>query len=112
MAVVQTYVVTPAIQSRAATWLGDFWRLRRWRMTLFSSYSRLWAGVVEVPAVCKSPLRNCEVGRLERAPDLLAVDLDDGVVKSIAVPAEALGDVLRTPKIFWHLTHAVEYRVA
>ena len=58
------------------------------------------------------PFGNGEVGRLDRAPDRLAVDLDEGLVKSIAVPAEALGGLVNLLRFFRHLTHAVEYRVA
>ena len=57
------------------------------------------------------PLRDREVGRLERAPDLLAVDLDRGLIKSIAVPVEALGDLVKLLRFFRHLIHAKEYRV-
>ena len=54
----------------------------------------------------QAPPGNREVVRLERTPDLLAVDLDDGVVKSIAVPVEALGDLVKLLRFFRHLTHA------
>ena len=57
------------------------------------------------------PLGNREVVRLERAPDLLAVDLDEGVVKSNAVPVEALGDLVKLLRFFRHLIHAKEQRV-
>ena len=52
-----------------------------------------------------------EVIRLERAPELVAVDLDQGVIKSIAVPVEALGDLVKLLRFFWHLIHAKEYRI-
>ena len=58
------------------------------------------------------PFGNREVGCLERAPGLLAVDLDEGVVKSIAVPVKALGDLVELLRFFRHLIHAKEYRVA
>ena len=60
----------------------------------------------------QSPLGSREVVRFERAADLLAVDLDEGVVKSIAVPVEALGDLVKLLRFFRHLIHAKDYRVA
>ena len=57
------------------------------------------------------PLRDREIARLERAPDLLAVDLDKGVVDSVAVPVEALGDLVEFLSFLVHPTHAKEYRV-
>ena len=42
---------------------------------------------------------------------MLAVDLDERVVKSIAVPVEALDQLVRLLRYFRHLTHAKEYRV-
>ena len=48
----------------------------------------------------QSPLGDGEVVRLERAPDLLAVDLDEGVADSAAVPVEALGDLVELLSFF------------
>ena len=56
------------------------------------------------------PLGDREVVRLEREPDLLAVDLDEGAVMSISVPVEATATLLKHPRFLRHASRAKVYR--
>ena len=46
------------------------------------------------------PLGYCKVARFERAHDLLAVDLNEDVVESLVVFAEAFGDLVELLRFF------------